>query len=155
MRKLAMGCAVAALVLLSARSEARPPAFANVLIAASLRPAFQLGVASWYGPEMHGGPTANGEPYDMNGLTAAHRVLPFGSRIRVTNLLNRRAVTLRINDRGPSVPGRALDVSMAAAENLGFLRAGLAPVRIEVLSHPSPQRRNVPMTSPTSMPAAF
>jgi rare lipoprotein A len=74
--------------------------------------------------------------YDMNGLTAAHREMPFGTRIRVTNLTNNRYLVLRVNDRGPGIPGRLLDVSMAAAEHLGFLGEGLAPVRIEVLETP-------------------
>ena len=155
MKKLVIGCAVGALVLLSARSEARPPAYANVMIAVSLRPLDLVGVASWYGLELQGSLTANGESYDMNGLTAAHRDLPIGTKIRVTNLLNRRAATLRINDRGPNVPGRLLDVSMAAAKLLGFLRAGLAPVRIEVLSGAIEQRRHAAMTPPTRTSTAF
>jgi rare lipoprotein A len=155
MRKIAMGCAVAALVVLSPRSEARPPAAATVLLAASLRPALQLGIASWYGPELEGSPTASGEPFDMNGLTAAHRELPIGARVRVTNLVNRRAITLRINDRGPSLPGRVIDVSMAAASKLGFVRAGLAPVSIEVISRLANKRQNVAIVASTPVPAAF
>lgn len=155
MRKLVMCCAVAALVVLSARSEARPPAAANVLVAASLRPALQVGVASWYGQALQGSPTANGEAFDMNGLTAAHRELPIGTKVRVTNLLNRRTVTLRINDRGPSIPGRVIDVSVAAAKNLGFLRAGLAPVQIKIVRRPGSQRREVGLTSPSELPPGF
>jgi rare lipoprotein A len=155
MKRLAIGCAVAALVVLSPRSEARPPAAATVLLAASLRPAFQVGIASWYGPELQGSPTANGEQFDMNGLTAAHRELPIGARVRVTNLLNKRSITLRINDRGPSIPGRVLDVSMAAAGKLGFLRSGLALVQIEVVGRPALKRQNVAIESPAAMPAAF
>ncbi|MBZ5514351.1 MAG: septal ring lytic transglycosylase RlpA family protein [Acidobacteriia bacterium] len=143
MRKLIMGCAVGVLVVLSARSEARPPAYGNVSLAVSLLPASQVGIASWYGAELQGSPTANGEPYDMNGLTAAHRDLPLGTRVRVTNLLNKRAVTLRINDRGPNVRGRLLDVSAAAAKRLGFLRAGLAPVRVRLLDSPVEQHRDI------------
>jgi rare lipoprotein A len=155
MKKLAMGCAVGALVVLSPRSEARPPAAATVLLAASLRPALQVGIASWYGPELEGSPTANGEPFDMNGLTAAHRELPIGARVRVTNLLNKRTITLRINDRGPCILGRVLDVSMAAASKLGFLRSGLAPVQIEVVGRPALKRQNVAVASRAAMPAAF
>jgi rare lipoprotein A len=136
MRKLVMGCAVGALVLLSARTEARPPVPVNVLIAASLGQADQLGVASWYGPELQGSLTAAGKPFDMNGLTAAHRELPLGTSVRVTNLRNDRSVTVTINDRGPSIPGRLIDVSLAAAKDLGFVRAGLAPVRIDVVHRP-------------------
>jgi rare lipoprotein A len=153
MRKLVMGCAVAGLVVLSARSEARPPVPVNVLIAASVRPALQVGVASWYGQELQGSPTANGEPFDMNGLTAAHRELPIGTRVRVTNLLNGRTVTLRINDRGPSIPGRVIDVSMAAAKDLGFMRAGLAPVRIQIVSRPTEKRPSIAANSSPSSPA--
>jgi rare lipoprotein A len=153
MRKLVMGCAVGALVLLSARTEARPPVPVNVLMAVSLRPADQLGVASWYGPELQGSPTATGEPFDMNGLTAAHRKLPLGTRVRVTNLRNHRSVTLRINDRGPSIPGRVIDVSMAAAKDLGFMRAGLAPVRVEIVSRPAEKRPSVAVNSSPSLPA--
>jgi rare lipoprotein A len=153
MRRLLMGCTVGALVLLSARTEARPPVPVNVLIAASLRPADQLGVASWYGPELQGSPTATGEPFDMNGLTAAHRELPLGTRVRVTNLRNHRSVTLRINDRGPAILGRVIDVSMAAAKDLGFVRAGLAPVRIEILNRPAEKRSTVAVNAPPSSPA--
>jgi rare lipoprotein A len=150
MRRLLMGCAVGALVLLSARSEARPPAYGNVSLAVSLLPASQVGIASWYGAELQGSPTANGEPYDMNGLTAAHRALPLGTMIRVTNLLNRRATTLRINDRGPNVRGRLLDVSAAAAKYLGFQGSGLAPVRIKILGRPVVKPRSVAITTSTS-----
>lgn len=155
MRRFVIGCAVAALVVLSARSEARPPAVSNVLVATSLRPALQVGVASWYGAELQGSPTANGEHFDMNRLTAAHRDLPIGTKIRVTNLLNWRSITLRINDRGPNAPGRVIDVSMAAAKNLGFLRAGLAPVQIEIVRRPGSQRREVGLTSPSALPLGF
>jgi rare lipoprotein A len=153
MRKLVMGCTVGGLILLSARTEARPPVPVNVLIAASLRPADQLGVASWYGPELQGSPTATGEPFDMNGLTAAHRDLPLGTKVRVTNLRNDRSVTLRINDRGPSIPGRVIDVSMAAAKDLGFVRAGLAPVRIQIVSRPAEKRPSIAANSSPSSPA--
>lgn len=155
MRKLVMGCVVGALVLLSPHSEARPPVPVNGLAAASLRPAFQVGVASWYGEELQGSPTADGEAFDMNGLTAAHRELPIGTKVRVTNLLNWRSVTLRINDRGPNVPGRLIDVSMAAAKSLGFLGAGLALVQIEIVRRPESPRREVGLTSPSAFPPGF
>jgi rare lipoprotein A len=92
-----------------------------------------VGVASWYGGKFHGRTTASGEPYDMHALTAAHPSLPFGTRVRVTNLENGRSVVLRINDRGPFAKRRIIDVSRHAAEHLGFLRAGLAKVRVEVI----------------------
>lgn len=90
-----------------------------------------VGRASWYGPGFHGNLTANGETYDQYAMTAAHKTLPFGTRLRVTNTANGRSVVVRINDRGPFVAGRDLDLSRAAAEALGF--AGVATVRIEQL----------------------
>ncbi len=92
-----------------------------------------VGTASWYGSKYHGRTTASGERFDMEALTAAHRHLPFGTRIRVTNLANGRKLVLKINDRGPFIAGRILDVSRRAARDLGFLEAGLAELRIEVL----------------------
>lgn len=96
-------------------------------------PAFrQVGVASWYGPGFHGRRTASGERFDQNDLTAAHRNLPLGSEVRVTNLENGRTVTVEINDRGPYVKNRVLDLSKAAARRLGIIENGVAKVRIEV-----------------------
>jgi rare lipoprotein A len=92
------------------------------------------GVASWYGRSHHGKPTASGERFDMGALTAAHRRLPLGTRVKVTNLRNSREATLRINDRGPYARGRILDVSHKGAEQLGFVDSGTARVRIETLS---------------------
>jgi rare lipoprotein A len=92
------------------------------------------GRASWYGEPHHGRLTASGEPFDMNALTAAHRSLPFGTRLRVVNLENDRAVEVRINDRGPITPGRVLDLSYAAARALGAVGSGVIPVRMTVLS---------------------
>jgi len=94
----------------------------------------EIGVASWYGHPYHGRKAANGEKYDMNRLTAAHRLLPFGTRVRVSSLRNARMVEVRITDRGPFVEGRLIDLSRAAARVLGFQRAGLERVRVEVLS---------------------
>ena len=94
----------------------------------------EIGVASWYGHPYHGRKAANGERYDMNRLTAAHRLLPFGTRVRVLSLRNARMVEVRITDRGPFVEGRLIDLSRAAARVLGFQRAGLERVRVEVLS---------------------
>ena len=95
----------------------------------------QVGVASWYGPGFHGNRTANGEIYDQYELTAAHPSLPLGTRAMVTNLDNGRAVEVRINDRGPFVDGRAIDLSYAAARMLGIIGPGTARVRIDVLGH--------------------
>ena len=91
------------------------------------------GVASWYGKKFHGKKTANGEIFDMNGYTAAHRTMPLGSRIRVTNLDNGHTRELVVNDRGPYAEGRILDISYAAAKNLGYARTGTARVKAEVL----------------------
>ncbi len=93
----------------------------------------QEGMASWYGKEFNGRPTASGETFDMYALTAAHRTLPLGTTIRVTNLDNGREATISVNDRGPFVKGRILDCSYGAAKALGYAGAGLARVRIEVV----------------------
>jgi rare lipoprotein A len=93
----------------------------------------QKGTASWYGPGFHGKKTANGEVYDMNELTAAHNVLPLNSVVRVKNLDNNKEITVRINDRGPFVGDRVLDLSLASAKELGMTTAGTAPVRITVI----------------------
>ena len=93
-----------------------------------------VGLASWYGRKFHGRRAASGQRYDMNGMTAAHRNLPFGTKVRVTNLENGRAVTLTINDRGPFIRGRIIDLSQHGAEHLGNLRAGTARVRVESLT---------------------
>src|SRR5437016_9624209 len=93
----------------------------------------QVGVASWYGPGFHGNRTANGEIYDQFELTAAHPSLPLGTRAMVTNLANGRAVEVRINDRGPFVDGRAIDLSYAAARTIGMIGPGTSRVRIDVL----------------------
>lgn len=91
------------------------------------------GNASWYGAKFHGRRTANGERYDMNQLTAAHRTLPFGTKVRVTNQRNGRAVVVRINDRGPFAGRRIIDLSRGAAGALGMVNSGVAPVKLEVL----------------------
>jgi rare lipoprotein A len=96
----------------------------------------QIGHASWYGPGFHGKKTASGVIFDQTEFTAAHRNLPLGSTVRVTNLDNQRSVNVEINDRGPFVDGRIIDLSRAAAGALGMLDDGLALVRIEVLSLP-------------------
>src|ERR1700690_40922 len=100
---------------------------------------------SWYGEDFDGQPTANGEIYDMYAATAAHQTLPLGSIVRVVNPRNHRSQIVRINDRGPYVGGRELDVSYAVARRLGFDQRGLAKVRLELLevpSHPSSDHRN-------------
>jgi rare lipoprotein A len=141
MRTLMMGCAVSALVALSPKSEARPPVRLSTTDVGTLCPIrcrvkVELGLASWYGEDWQGSPTASGECFDMNELTAAHRDLPLGTKIKVTNLRNRRSVVVRVNDRGPKVAGRLLDLSKAAAERLGFIGSGVTPVAVRVISYP-------------------
>lgn len=92
-----------------------------------------VGIASWYGGKFHGRQTASGERYNMNAMTAAHRTLPFGTRVRVTNLENGRKAIFRINDRGPFIDGRIIDLSRAGARKLEFYTQGLTQVRIEVI----------------------
>lgn len=110
-------------------SEAAPSGNWNVV-------SVQTGRASWYGPGLHGRRTASGEVFNQNALTAAHRTLPFGTTVRVTNVSNNRQVILRINDRGPFSRDRVIDLSAAAAREIGLDRAGVGAVRIEVLSTP-------------------
>ena len=93
----------------------------------------QVGLASYYSSEFHGSATATGHAYDERQLTAAHRSLPFGTRVRVTNIASGRSVVVTITDRGPFVRGRIIDVSWKAARELGFLRTGLARVRVETI----------------------
>ena len=95
--------------------------------------ATEEGVASYYGSEFHGRRTSNGESFDKNGMTAAHRTLPFNSILRVTNLSNGKNVEVRVNDRGPVKPERIIDLTYAAAKEIDMVRAGLVRVRVEVL----------------------
>jgi rare lipoprotein A len=97
------------------------------------RASVQEGIVSWYGERFHNRPTASGELFDIADLTMAHPSLPFGTKVRVTNLRNGRSVVVRVNDRGPFVGSRIADLSQAAAASLGMLRRGLARARIEVL----------------------
>lgn len=118
------GVAVALVALLAAPSAAREPAA-------------QTGLASFYGKQFHGEETASGETYDMDELVAAHPSYPFGTRLRVTNLKNKRQVVVRVVDRGPADKHRAedviIDLSKAAAARLDFIERGRVPVRVEVL----------------------
>ncbi len=98
----------------------------------------EQGEASWYGPGFHGNQTASGEVYDMEAMTAAHRQLPFGTRVQVDNLDNGRSAVVRINDRGPFAHGRIIDLSKAAAREVGMLGTGIAEVRLRVLEAPAP-----------------
>src|SRR5215472_9953570 len=100
--------------------------------------AVETGLASWYGAPYHDRHSSNGQIYDMNAMTAAHRTLPLGSIVRVTNVKTGHAAVVRITDRGPFVPGRIVDLSLAAAKKTDVWQAGLAPVRVEVLESPKP-----------------
>jgi rare lipoprotein A len=102
--------------------------------AAKKRHWYQIGRASWYGEDFQGQQTASGEDFDMNKLTCAHRSLPLGSIIRVTNLRNHKSVVVRVNDRGPMPQNRVVDLSYAAARFLGFSSKGTAPVRLDLVN---------------------
>jgi rare lipoprotein A len=107
----------------------RPPSSKK----ASQAKPYQVGTASWYGADFHGKATASGEPYNMYELTAAHPLLPLGTWVRVTSLRNGRAVVVRINDRGPIVPGRIIDLSYGAARILDLRERGLQRVRLDIV----------------------
>jgi rare lipoprotein A (peptidoglycan hydrolase) len=123
------GCATPRGPVTAPVPEQRPPA--------GQVPSVQTGYASWYGKRHHGRETASGEAYNMNALTAAHPSLPLGTRLRVTNLRNGRSVEVRVNDRGPVVDGRVLDLSYAAARDLGAVAPGVIPVRVRVIALPA------------------
>jgi rare lipoprotein A len=99
----------------------------------------ERGIASWYGDDFDGWVTASGDIYDIYGLTAAHRTLPLGTMLRVTNVVNGRQVTIRVNDRGPYVNGRILDLSYAAARELEMVRDGISAVYLEVVGRHGPE----------------
>lgn len=111
----------------------------------------EVGLASWYGSDFHGRPTANGQTYNMYALTAAHKTLPLGTRVRVTHLGNHHSVDLVINDRGPFVSGRILDLSYGAARRLGMLDQGVAKVRIAAIE--APASATIVAAAPVSRPS--
>jgi|SRR5579862_9130669 len=115
---------------------------------------YQVGTASWYGQIFEGKPTASGEPYDMYDMTAAHLKLPMGSYVRVTNLRNGRAVVVRVNDRGPIVPGRIIDLSYGAARALQFKQRGLQRVRLDLVSNPHDQKTAYQTVAENRIPVA-
>jgi peptidoglycan lytic transglycosylase len=143
-RKTSQGCvpfrrAGAALVLLALGMPGCSLVGRRPLPAPGSRGApVEVGTASWYGPGFEGRQTASGERFDQRALSAASCTLPLGSRARVTNLANGRSVVVRVNDRGPYVRGRVLDVSSGAARRLGFVQRGTTRVRIEALAGPGP-----------------
>jgi len=125
MQKIFKAAAIA-LSLTLATTPIMPQAFA--------KDAVLTGVASWYGPGFHGRTTANGEKYNMHQLTAAHKSLKFGTKVRVTNKKNGKSVIVRINDRGPYVGSRIIDLSKSAAEVIGMIGPGTASVTVEILA---------------------
>jgi rare lipoprotein A len=143
--RLAQGMAIAFLIVgLGAAqgpniSEAKPAPSSSVQARSEVRQQvgktkpYQVGTASWYGENFDGKPTASGELYDMYDMTAAHLTLPIGSYVRVTNLHNGKAVVVRVNDRGPVVPGRIIDLSYGAAQALQFRHSGLQRVRLDLV----------------------
>jgi len=140
---LALGCMVASLGAAQGpgNSEATPAPISfqgksEVRKQAGKTKPYQVGTASWYGENFQGKPTASGEPYEMHDMTAAHLTLPMGSYVRVTNLRNGKAVVVRVNDRGPIVPGRIIDLSYGAAQALQFRAKGLQRVRLDLVNPP-------------------
>ncbi|MGO9649883.1 MAG: septal ring lytic transglycosylase RlpA family protein [Terriglobales bacterium] len=113
-------------------------------------PPYQVGTASWYGEYFEGRATASGEPFHMYELTAAHPTLPLGTWVRVTNLSNGRRIFVRINDRGPIVPGRIIDLSYSAAQALAFQEKGLQQVRLDLASARDAQPKQIAMFQPVA-----
>jgi len=125
--------AILAIVLFVAFRPAHASEVAPTAASATLFP--EYGTASWYGPNFDHRATASGEKFSIHLRTAAHRNLPLGTRVIVTNLANGRALIVRINDRGPYVAGRVIDLSQRAARELAMVHSGLVPVRIEIVGH--------------------
>ena len=115
---------------------------------------YQVGTAAWYGEYFDGKPTASGEDYDMYDMTAAHPTLPLGSYVKVTNLHNGRAVVVKVNDRGPIVQGRIIDLSYGAAQALQFKEHGLQKVRLDLVKRGTSQHRPVYQTIAANHPLA-
>jgi rare lipoprotein A len=121
------------------RNSASAPVAGNLEVPHNAKPIFvETGLASWYGPHYNHHAAADGQPYDMNQMTAAHKSLPLNSIVRVTNLKNDKSVILRISDRGPFIGDRIIDLSLAAAKQIDVWRPGVAKVRVEVLEAPKP-----------------
>jgi rare lipoprotein A len=160
---LALACMIASLGAAQGPniSEATPAPSSSVPRKSGVRPQaskakpYQVGTASWYGANFHGKPTASGERYDMYDMTAAHLTLPMGSYVRVTNLHNGRAVVVRVNDRGPIVPGRIIDLSYGAAQALQFRAKGLQRVRLDVVSRPQTNVAKLAPPKPTYQTVAY
>ena len=127
------GAILATILGVAGAQAASPATHLNPQIIVSHHHWYQLGVASWYGKFFEGRTTASGEPFDPHQLTCAHRTLPLGSVLRVTNLRNHKSVIVTVNDRGPVPEDRVIDLSKAAANVLGFTDEGLAPVKVELI----------------------
>lgn len=132
----------------SGTQSAQPKGMHNSVKASKANRPFEVGVASWYGKWFNGKPTASGEAYDMNELTAAHPTLPLGTWVKVTNLRNRLWVLVRVNDRGPIVPGRIIDLSYSAARMLNMSGRGIAKVRLDVVKAPEDASSIALLSSP-------
>jgi rare lipoprotein A len=132
-RYLTLAGAVLATILGVAGAQAASPADHLATKPAAHHHWYQFGVASWYGRFFQGRTTASGVPFNEDALTCAHRTLPLGSVLKVTNLRNHRSVIVTVNDRGPVPRDRVIDLSRAAAEDLGFSERGLAPVKVELI----------------------
>jgi len=148
-------CTIAAMVVMAAFAKDGIPVFARTLPASAIKrdvepvqtpqaakpPKLRVvgriksGLASWYGKMWQGHTTASGRPFDMNELTAAHRTLPFGSKVKVTDIRNKRSVIVTITDRGPVPEDRVIDLSLGAAKQLRMVGKGVAPVRLELLAY--------------------
>jgi rare lipoprotein A len=150
LRPLASFAACAALVAATSTAFAQTapspaPAAATVPAvppaAAPAAGAVEKGKLAWYGTKFAGRKTASGQPYDPNALTMAHKTLPFGTKVKVTNLANQRSVVLRVNDRGPTQADRVGDVSVAAAQRLGMVKSGVIDAELAVVAAPAAKSR--------------
>lgn len=154
-RLVGLGALALACATLAGRAQAQPPEHwksGSLAMPPALEAVLARGKASWYGPRFHGRRTASGERFDMHELTAAHPTLPFGTLVRVRNMVNGREVVVRINDRLPPVRHRIIDLSKAAATSLGFLRAGLAPVVLIEHEDAAPGLRAASVPEPSTEP---
>lgn len=136
-----IAASAAAIALTGCRKKQRIASAPAPVPAANALPHTETGIASWYGHPYHGRPAADGEIYDMEKMTAAHRTLPFNTWVRVTNLANGKTVDVRIIDRGPFVDGRIIDVSHAAARAIDLIGPGIAEVRIDIIDAPPPSEQ--------------